>query len=242
MTLQSLHCFAGIGGAALGFQRGGIKPVEMCEIDPYCQRVLRRHWPHAGIHGDIRNLRKEHLSEHIDVITGGFPCQDISGANWKAGGLEGHRSRLWYEQLRLVDEVKPSYVVAENSPFLRSRGLDVLLRGLDEVGYDAEWHCVPASHVGAPHQRDRIFIIAYPNGVGSQGQGQLLNAVHPTPDAFGEADRLVDAVRTGSLPFVCRGHDGLPGGLERLKQLGNTVVPAIFESIARAIITRELLS
>lgn len=108
------------------------------------------------------------------VVCGGFPCQDISVAG-RGVGLSGSRSVLWFEMLRVIDETNPKYAVIENVSALRSRGLDAVLGGLTSIGYDAEWHCVPAAAVGAPHRRDRIWILAYPQpgrrgGRGSDGQ------------------------------------------------------------------------
>jgi DNA (cytosine-5)-methyltransferase 1 len=115
---------------------------------------------------DISLVADEEIP-NCDVVIGGFPCQDLSFAG-KGAGLTGARSGLWWEFHRLIKEIKPSWVIIENVAALRSRGLDKVLGSLAEIGYDAEWHCVPASAVGAPHQRDRVWIIAYPNHAGSR--------------------------------------------------------------------------
>jgi len=159
--LKVLDLFSGIGGFSLGLERAGMQTIAFCEIDKVAQQVLRKHWPDVPIFEDVTTLKGEQF-EKIDVICGGFPCQDLSFAG-KGAGLNGARSGLWWEFHRLIKEIKPSWVIVENVAALRSRGLDKVLGSLAEIGYDAEWHCIPASAVGAPHQRDRIWIIAYPN-------------------------------------------------------------------------------
>jgi DNA (cytosine-5)-methyltransferase 1 len=242
--MQSMHLFAGIGGAALGFQRAGITPVALCEIDPWCQKVLRRHWPKAYLHDDVRTLKREYVKEHINVITGGFPCQDISGANRNAVGLGGARSSLWYEQLRLVDEFRPDFVVAENSHMLRSRGLDALLRSLDEVGYDAEWHCIPACYLGAWHKRDRIWVLAYPRSqLGCKGitERPLLRQSDLSRPLAGSAPQWPGRSNLPS-PRLCGGNDGVPERAHRLKGLGNSVYTLIPEMIAHVLYEKEIMS
>lgn len=158
--LRVLDLFAGIGGFSLGLERtGGFETAAFCEIDPFCRRVLARHWPEVPQYEDVRTLTAKRLAADgitgIDVITGGFPCQDISVAG-RAAGLAGERSGLFYEIARLVSELEPRYVILENVAALLGRGLSDVLGALAEIGYDAEWHCIPASYVGAPHIRDRI--------------------------------------------------------------------------------------
>ena len=239
--LQSLHLFAGIGGAALGFQNAGIKPVAFCEIDAACQAVLHRHWPEASLHGDVRTFTKENVHERINIVTGGFPCQDISSANRNATGLTGSRSSLWYEQLRIVDELRPDYVVAENSPVLRTRGLDALLGSLDAIGYDAEWHCLPACYLGAWHKRDRIWVLAYPRSqLGRKGlaEGPLLRQSDLSRPLARVPARWPGRSDLPS-PRFCRGSDGVPQRSQRLKQLGNSVYVPIPEMIGRRIVEVE---
>ena len=164
--LRILDLFSGIGGFSLGLERAGMQTVAFCEIDKVAQQVLRKHWPNVPIFDDVKTLKGEQLGT-IDVICGGFPCQDLSFAG-KGAGLTGARSGLWWEFYRLIKEIKPLWVIIENVAALRSRGLDKVLGSLAEIGYDAEWHCIPASAVGAHHQRDRVWIIAYPNHAGSR--------------------------------------------------------------------------
>lgn len=160
--LNVLDLFSGIGGFSLGFKRAGWITIGFCEIEPSCQRVLAKHWPDTPIISDIRDLNADSLLTSVDIICGGFPCQDISLAGKKAG-IAGSRSGLWKEYARLINELKPRYAIIENVANLRSSGLVTVLTDLWQIGYDAEWHCIPASALGAPHRRDRIWIIAYPN-------------------------------------------------------------------------------
>ena len=162
--MRLLDLFSGIGGFSLGLERSGaFKTVAFCEIEPYCQKVLAKHWPQVPIYDDVRTITAERLAADgitVDAICGGFPCQDISCAG-KGAGLEGERSGLWFEYARIIGELRPQYVIVENVSALLSRGLDQVLGTLASLGYDAEWHCIPASAVGAPHIRDRMWIVAY---------------------------------------------------------------------------------
>jgi len=153
--------FAGIGGFDLGFERAGIKTVWQVEIDPFCRKVLEKHWPNVQRFADIRECRD---LPWCDVITGGFPCQDISNAGLRAG-IDGERSGLWSEMFRVICEVRPRLVVVENVAALLGRGFGRVVGDLASCGYDAEWDCIPASAVGAPHRRDRVWIAAYTDGV-----------------------------------------------------------------------------
>jgi DNA (cytosine-5)-methyltransferase 1 len=156
LTVGSL--FAGIGGFDLGLERAGMKVIWQSEIDPYASAVLKKHWPHVPNHGDIRTIRAGSV-ERPDVLCGGFPCQDISNAG-KRAGIDGERSGLWSEYARLIGEIRPRYVIVENVAALLGRGLERVLGDLAALGFDAEWHCIPASAVGAPHRRDRLWIVA----------------------------------------------------------------------------------
>jgi DNA (cytosine-5)-methyltransferase 1 len=157
LTFGSL--FAGIGGFDLGFERAGFECKWQVEIDDYATKILEKHWPKVHRERDIKECGKHNL-ERVDCIIGGFPCQDISYAG-KGAGLDGARSGLFFEAIRLVCELQPRAVVLENVAGLLTRGLDRVLGTLAEVGFDAEWHCIPAAAVGAPHIRDRVFVLAY---------------------------------------------------------------------------------
>jgi len=152
--------FAGIGGIDLGLERAGFSVIWQVEKDQFCRDVLHKHWPHIPQHIFVEEVGAHNLEE-CDVICGGFPCQDISTAAPNGMGLAGARSGLWFEFARVIRELRPRYVVVENVPVLTTRGLDQVLSSLAEMGYDAEWFCVPASAFGAPHLRWRMFIVAY---------------------------------------------------------------------------------
>src|SRR4030042_87214 len=160
MTVGSL--FSGIGGIDLGLERAGMRVRWQVEIDPYCIRVLEKHWPNVKRYGDIRELKWSEV-EPVDLICGGFPCQPVSVAGARKGDKD--ERWLWPEFLRAIREVRPRYALVENVPGLLSTDDGRLARGvfgdLAEVGYDAEWGIVSAADVGAPHRRQRIFIVAH---------------------------------------------------------------------------------
>ena len=176
--LKVLDLFSGIGGFSLGLERtGGFETVAFCEIEKFPQKVLAKHWPEVPIYEDVRDVTAKQLrADGIipNVITGGFPCQDISVAGKQKGIGEGTRSGLWSECARLVGEIRPRYAIFENVTALLSgaegKWFERVLWDISEVGYDAEWHCIPASELGANHHRDRVWIIAYPRLPESQGR------------------------------------------------------------------------
>ncbi|MEY5098076.1 MAG: hypothetical protein RJA36_795 [Pseudomonadota bacterium] len=164
MTLRELHLFAGIGGGILGGLLLGHRCVGAVEIDPYCRRVLETRQRDGilesfPIHDDIRTFDGTAWRDRVDVVAGGFPCQDISEAG-KRAGLDGARSGLWWEMLRVIREVGPRYVFVENVAGLLVRGLDRVLGSLAELGFDAEWCVRSAADVGAPHRRKRLWLLA----------------------------------------------------------------------------------
>jgi DNA (cytosine-5)-methyltransferase 1 len=295
MTLRVLSLFAGIGGFDLGLERtGGFKTVAFCEIDPFCQRVLKKHWPEVPCYDDVRQLSADRLRTDgiaVDVIVGGFPCQDISDAGFRVG-IEGERSGLWAEYARLIGEFRPLYVIVENVSALLSRGLDTVLGDLASIGFDAEWHCIPASAIGAPHRRDRLWLIAYPGSQQHEGgcpslsrsiaeelsranmaepSRELLNRSGDTrakgwSESSDRCEAMGDAAGSGSQraaqagiyrreegprsrngepqrsgwwavePDVGRVAHGVPRRVDRLKSLGNAVVPHLPELIGNAIL------
>ena len=163
-----IDTFSGIGGFSLAARwLGGIETVQFVEREPFCQRILSKHWPTVPIHDDICTFQPDPGS--ADIVCGGFPCQDISQAG-KGAGLAGSRSGLFYELLRVVRLVGPRYIVLENVAAITYRGMDDVLGALAEAGYDAEWACIPAAAVGACHQRDRWWCVAYAQG-GRRGAG-----------------------------------------------------------------------
>ena len=243
-----LDLFSGIGGFSLGLERSrAFKTVAFCEIEPFCQRVLKKHWPNVPCYEDIRTLTATRLAADgigVDAICGGFPCQDISVAG-KGAGLAGERSGLWREYARLIGELKErqkiEYVLLENVAALLGRGMGDVLRDLAALGFDAEWHCIPASAVGLPHIRDRVWIVAYPRE--ERGQGKLKSALpwlYGVP--WGENERrAADFMGRSDLydPRLCRASDGIPDRAHRVASCGNAVVPQIPELIGRAIAQAE---
>ena len=160
-NLRIASFFAGIGGLELGLERAtGGRTVFQCEFDPYATSILKRHWPGVPRHDDIRTLTVDSIPQ-ADIWCGGFPCQDISLAGKGAGIHEGARSSLWWEWHRLIRLARPRFLVVENVAAFAGRGLGDVLIALAEAGYDAEWDTVGAWEVGAPHRRDRVFVIAY---------------------------------------------------------------------------------
>lgn len=163
--LKVLDLFSGIGGFSLGLERtGGFETVAFCEIEEFPRRVLAKHWPEVPCYHDIREL-PFHLEEiqSAEVVTAGFPCQDISFAG-EGAGLAGERSGLWWMVRRTLRLVRPPLALLENVAALLNRGMGTVLGSMAAIRYDAEWHCVPLSATGAPHRRDRICILAYPEG------------------------------------------------------------------------------
>lgn len=242
--MNVLDLFSGIGGFSLGLERAGMKTIAFCEIDAECRKVLRKHWPEVPIFTDVSTLTKDQINENVDVIAGGFPCQDISFAG-KGAGLEGARSGLWFEYHRLIKEIRPRYAIIENVGALRARGLDKVLRGLAEIGYDAEWHCIPAAAVGAPHARERVWVVAYAHGAG--GEGLVTRAYLGVSGQWnwrGKEDlqslRPYERGDKWPKPIIRRMDDGVPRRVDRLKQLGNAVVPQIPELLGRAILDHAL--
>jgi DNA (cytosine-5)-methyltransferase 1 len=240
-----LDLFSGVGGFSLGLEKAGMRTVGFCEINPFCRAVLAKHWPGVPIWSDVRALGIEQISSAagvVDVVCGGFPCQDISNAGSKAG-LAGARSGLWSELLRIIEAVSPRFAIIENVSALRNRGLEKVLADLNALGLDAEWHCVPASALGAPHQRDRIWIIAYPEslrrderfGSAKDGWGLLRPGQLDCPSSW-STDENNDEIRSRAIRIV----DGVPGRVERLNAMGNAVVPQIPEIIGRAIMNFAL--
>jgi len=232
--MRVLDLFAGIGGFSLGLERAGMRPSAFCEIDEYACRVLQKHWPDVPNFGDVCSA--QFPERFAEVICGGFPCQDISNAG-KRAGIEGARSGLWGEYVRIVRDVRPEFVIVENVSALLGRGLDRVLGDLAALGYDAEWHCIPASYVGAPHNRDRIWIIAYPER-GQRRQepyGRALGRMGREQQSFPWDRTWQEALRE------FRGmDDGLSYRVDRVDTLRNAVVPQIPEAIGRAIIEAQI--
>jgi DNA (cytosine-5)-methyltransferase 1 len=232
--LNYLDLFSGIGGFALGAYNAGWRFDRhyFSEIDPWCCRLYARRFPDAVPLGDIREI--DGLSEGEWFLTGGFPCQDLSYAG-RGEGIEGERSGLWFHFARLVDDLRPRYVVVENVPALRTRGMGRVLGDLARSGYDCQWNSIRASDVGAPHKRERVFVVAYPAGQRQPTPWKHFQSFYPEEEIYREADQLVDAFHRRRMPFVCGRHDGIPDEMDGLKGLGNSIVPQIAEMIFRGL-------
>lgn len=242
--MRHLDLFSGIGGFALAARRVGWETVGFCEIEPYCQRVLAKHWPGVPIYEDVRDVTAERLRAdgiRPDIVTGGFPCQDVSVAG-KRAGIDGERSGLWSELKRILGELRPRIAVVENVTGLLSgppewpgAWFGRVLGDLAEIGFDAEWDVLPASAFGAFHCRQRVWILAYPNDdslrpqriwpieAGAWGEQQFSRLVQ---------DTIQSCIPTGRMGGIS---DGIPDRAHRLKALGNAIVPQVAEVIFRAI-------
>jgi DNA (cytosine-5)-methyltransferase 1 len=217
--MRVLDLFSGIGGFSLGLERAGMKTVAFCEIDPYCRAVLRKHWPDVPIHEDIKLVRAH--EGMADVVCGGFPCQPFSSASaGRARGTDDDRY-LWPEMLRVIQECKPTWVIGENVTHLDGLALEQVVSDLEAGGYETRTFEVPACAVGHDHRRSRLWILGYSDGNGQSGRAKHAEASWVSWDGG----------RAGSLG---RTH-GVSSRLDRLRALGNSIVPQIATIIGRAI-------
>lgn len=229
MKIGSL--FSGIGGLEKGLEGAGLGSVLwQVEIDPFCRRVLAKHWPHVERFEDVQKVGAACLRP-VDVICGGFPCQDVSSAGKGAGVVPGTRSGLWLEYRRVVDELRPRWVVVENVASGAHLWLSLVRRQLCELGYGTAAVALSAADVGAPHIRERIFVVG-----DSHGDGESIGALNAK--AFGLRGVAATPRPWPAPPGVRRVDDGLSRGLDgrRLKALGNAVVPQCSEVIGRMIL------
>lgn len=245
MTVGSL--FAGIGGLDLGAERAGFDVIWQCEKNEYCTKVLNKHWPDVPVYNDVQTLYTDDgpTPKEPDIFCGGFPCQDISVAKLNGDGLDGERSGLWWEMFRILRKVRPEYAVIENVAEIRSRGLDGILGALAQIRYDAEWQSLPAGGFGAPHERERVFLVAYPQCKGLERPVRRRKGVCLTTreasTQLGDADvscggwwadrendvrENIEGVRVGN---------GVPRPVDQLRALGNAVVPQVAEFVFRCI-------
>tara|TARA_R110001599_G_scaffold2202_8_gene11750 strand:+ start:843 stop:1727 length:885 start_codon:yes stop_codon:yes gene_type:complete len=259
--------FAGIGGFDLGITRAidktndyTARTIWQCEIDTYCQSILKRHWPHATLYPDIRTINPDTI-EQPDIILSSFPCQDISCAG-KGEGINGKNTGLYWHAHRLIKTIRPSIVIMENVPAItwRGRGGIDVIESLADIGYDAEWTIVSAQSRGANHVRKRWFLVAYPADtivqrgkeqpistctMGSQQQserrGSTSSRIHPKNHWQNSTTQ----------PSICGMDDGLSGGMDRhtnrhrmsaIKALGNAIVPQCAEHIGDCIVQSGLLN
>jgi DNA (cytosine-5)-methyltransferase 1 len=252
-TLTHGSLFSGIGGFELAAKNAGIPTLWNCEIEKFHRKVLRKNFPLTKQYEDITKMK---FPEYVDIISGGFPCQDISAANTHAQGITGKKSGLWKEMARIISETRPKYVIIENSSRLKMRGLEKVLFDLSEIGYDAEWECLQARQFGYPHKRERIFIVAHSPQIGQQHTSVVSSSKdtkdrdqkaernnHPKVFEQGRCNEFIKAAKK-AFPRMpqsefSRMDDGVPNKLHRVGALGNAIVPAIAQFIFSRIMEIE---
>ena len=286
--MKVLDLFSGIGGFSLGLERAGMETLAFCEKEPFCQKVLQKHWPDVPIFDDIRSLSVHDLEQKPDLVCGGYPCQPFSVAG-KQRGSEDDR-HLWPEMLRVIQECRPTWVIAENVAGHIRLGLDKVLFDLETEGYFAQPFVIPACAINAPHRRDRVWIVGYAEHDGSpatsvggkpqkdgdraqkgpaetvESEGAGRRANHEAladsrctrvqvgiPEQAQRQKRQSKKLNNRSHRFdggtgggfwavepgVGRVADGVPARVDRIKALGNAVVPQIPELIGRVIMHIE---
>jgi DNA (cytosine-5)-methyltransferase 1 len=230
-SFNELSLFSGAGGGILSAKQLGWRTICAVEWEPYpasvlCARQNDELLPPFPVWDDVQTFDGKPWRGIVDVVSGGFPCQDISSAG-KGEGITGERSSMWKHMARIIKEVEPAYVFAENSPLLARRGLEVVLEDLASMGYDAEWGVLSAGAVGANHKRDRIWIVAHSNS-------KRLQRTHnnsKTPEGFQQS--ITECVQTGvpitrsmlSSSYFQRRADAMACWVDRLKAIGNGQVP-----------------
>lgn len=246
--MKVLDLFSGIGGFSLGLEWAGMSTVAMCEKDPYCRKILAKHWPDLTIHDDIRNLDGKRYAESIDLVCGGFPCQPFSVAG-KRKGTDDDR-HLWPEMLRVIQESRPRWVIGENVFGFVNMALDDVQADLEREHYEVRKFVLPAVAVDAKHRRDRIILVAYPNNTGVQGSSQQGSdgevGAQPNDqhtERLGRGGVRVSNPRREAEwepePNVGRVAHGIPNRVDRLKGLGNAVLPQIIQELGEIILDVE---
>ena len=239
--MRELHLFSGAGGGILGGMLLGHTTVCAVEIEPYCQDVLKARQrdeilPEFPVFGDIREFDGKPWRGKVDIVAGGFPCQDISSANSKAKGIGGARSGLWGEMARIISEVRPAFAFVENSPMLISRGLTRVLSDLAKMGYDSRWGIVGAHHVGLAHHRDRIWILAHTNRNGLERGKKQCDKKRWNKHTFRISTLDSSCSRLPvSDPGAFRNRYGVARNVDRLKAIGNGQVPAVAATAFRIL-------
>lgn len=241
--MRVLDLFSGLGGWSLGLEAAGAFHTKaFVEIDPFCQKVLAHHWPGVPIYSDVRHFVGTPHS--FEVLAGGFPCQNISQAAnfWgSTPSILGDRSGLWWQYLRLIEEIQPNWVLIENVKALLTKGLEQVLYGLANLGYDAEWHVIPAYAVGLPHRRERVWVAAHLNHRrGKRNSPFPLAGLRSAP--FQALCRHVPSFLDRPdlpEPLFRGGHDGVSTRMDRLTALGNSLVPTIPYYLGKAILEWE---
>lgn len=270
--MRHLDLFSGIGGFALGLNKAGFETVAFCEIEPFCQSVLKKHWPEVPIIEDVRNAELFDSVGDVDIITGGYPCQPFSVAGRQKGADD--ERHLWPAMFELIKRKRPSWVIGENVGGHVNMGLDEVLSDLENEGYQARAFVIPACAVNALHRRDRVWIVANADSTGwrqgdkevAREQSEQFDSVHlqsrqihsdASNDRLqgsakeplfrieylqgelirsGETVRIVSDSCQSGVPGITH---GFPGRVDRIKSLGNAVVPQIPQIIGEAIMRAE---
>lgn len=227
--------FSGIGGFELGAEMAQIETLWNCEIEDFQGKILSKRFPYAKRYKDI--TKTEGL-RYVDIISGGFPCQDISVAG-KRKGINGEKSGLWSEMFRIIREIGPKYVIVENSPALTISGLEQVLCDLSKVGYDAEWQCISNYAFGYPHKRERLYLIAYSNEVRLQSNISIdgrFDSIFKqwtsnTDIGYSCAKRIFEIPAHTSV----RNDDGFPNWTHRVGSIGNSVNPTVAKYLFECI-------
>jgi DNA (cytosine-5)-methyltransferase 1 len=239
-ALNVLSLFSGIGGLELGLERAGMTVVGQVEIDPFCRRVLAKHWPEVPRHDDVRTCVEWWRSQPrpaVHLVAGGPPCQPSSDAGPRLADRD--ERWMWPEFAAVVAAIRPDWVIAENVPGLLDRGIDLAVGYLRDFGYEPRVGLIPACALGAPHPRERVFILAHPEGEGRCPWG----AVPGTPAASASDGSAWDrperrAWWTGE-PDVGRVAYGVPEGVDRRRALGNAIVPQVAQHIGELILAAD---
>ena len=216
-----LDTFAGIGGFSYAATKlvGGYRTTQFIEIDPFCQKILKKHFPFTPIHDDIRTFTA--IPGQYDVICGGFPCQSISVAGNRAGITEESRSGIFYELMRVIRMVRPRFVVLENVAAILNNGLDIVLGELSQAGYDAEWSVISASSLGACHRRSRWWCVAYTNDYGSPSSSisrlddQANNDSSQRSNQVSQSSRSIESKNSGVIQSSTKSPNSNSKGLQR---------------------------
>ena len=240
-VIKHLDLFSGIGGFALGLAAAeGFETKAFCDINPFCRKVLEKHWPRVPIYQDIKTVYKNPNS--VDIITGGFPCQDVSvAAKGNQESILGPTSGLWIEFYRIISSILPTWVIIENVENLRNKGLNTILWQLATVGYDAEWLRIRAADVGLPHIRSRLWIIAHRTCKRLEGNSPFpLQWLRRIPwGTYGrEASEWTLRGHLSPSPLLRAGH-GIPDYVDRITAIGNSLVPEIVYHLGCAILHYE---
>ena len=243
-------CFSGIGGFELGLERAisGAKTVWQIEQNKFCQKVLAKHWPNAVIYDDIKTINTGEL-EKVDILCGGFPCQDLSYAGNRKGLYDGKKSSLWFDMLKIISDLQPRVVCLENVSGIFTLGIGTVLGGLAKIGYNSEWQVIRASDFGAPHQRKRWFAVAYPIGTNSQFKPVQSVSMEQNKRPKRQSHEIHELHERGgyftgfpSVSPVCRRDDGIPYRVDRIRALGNAIVPQCSEYIGKLILKSGILN